>query len=127
MGTNNIIFLEVLEWFDPTGKEMVHRIPEHGSGEIKFGAQLFVRDSQAAVVLLTDGLQTGAASPALAEADALRAQGVLVFTIGLGDEADHGLLRRVATTPDDHLASPSPGDLVAIYQRILSRVVCRMQ
>jgi membrane protease subunit (stomatin/prohibitin family) len=49
MGTNNIIFLEVLEWFDSTGREMVHRIPEQGSGEIKFGAQLFVRDSQAAV------------------------------------------------------------------------------
>jgi membrane protease subunit (stomatin/prohibitin family) len=49
MGTNNIIFLEVLEWFDPTGREMVHRIPEEGSGEIKYGAQLFVRDSQAAV------------------------------------------------------------------------------
>jgi membrane protease subunit (stomatin/prohibitin family) len=49
MGKNNIIFLEVLEWFDPTGREMVHRIPGEGSGEIKFGAQLFVRDSQAAV------------------------------------------------------------------------------
>jgi len=49
MGTNNIIFLEVIEWFDETGKEIVHRIPENGSGEIKYGAQLIVRESQAAV------------------------------------------------------------------------------
>jgi membrane protease subunit (stomatin/prohibitin family) len=49
MGTNNIIFLEVIEWFDETGKELLHRIPESGSGEIKFGAQLIVRPSQIAV------------------------------------------------------------------------------
>jgi len=49
MGTNNIIFLEILEWFDKTGQEILHRIPEAGSGEIKFGAQLIVRESQAAV------------------------------------------------------------------------------
>ncbi|MCU0578901.1 MAG: SPFH domain-containing protein [Desulfobacterota bacterium] len=49
MGTNNLIFLEVLEWLDQTGREMAHRIPEQGSGEIKFGAQLTVRESQAAV------------------------------------------------------------------------------
>lgn len=50
MATNNVIFLEVIEWFDETGKELVHRIPEEGSGEIKFGAQLTVRESQAAVL-----------------------------------------------------------------------------
>ena len=49
MGSNNVIFLEVLEWFDNTGKELVHRLPEEGSGEIKYGAQLTVRESQAAV------------------------------------------------------------------------------
>lgn len=49
MGTNNVVFLEVLEWFDESGKELVHRIPEEGSGEIKWGAQMTVRESQAAV------------------------------------------------------------------------------
>ncbi len=49
MGTNNVVFLEVIEWFDESGKELVHRIPEEGSGEIKWGAQMTVRESQAAV------------------------------------------------------------------------------
>ena len=49
MGTDNTLFLEIIEWFDETGKQLVHRIPEKGSGDIKFGAQLIVRESQAAV------------------------------------------------------------------------------
>lgn len=44
------IFLENIEWFDETGQELVHRLPEHGSAEIKYGAQLTVRESQAAVL-----------------------------------------------------------------------------
>ena len=46
---NNKIFMEVIEWFDDTGKEIAHRIPGEGSGEIKYGAQLTVRESQTAV------------------------------------------------------------------------------
>jgi len=42
-------FMEVIEWLDETGEELVHRVPEEGSGETKFGAQLIVRDSQAAI------------------------------------------------------------------------------
>jgi membrane protease subunit (stomatin/prohibitin family) len=50
MGSDNAVFLEALEWFDETGQELLHRLPESGSGEIKFGAQLTVRESQAAVM-----------------------------------------------------------------------------
>jgi len=50
MGTDNIIFLELIEWFDESGEELVHRIPEKGSGEIKLGAQLIIRESQAGVL-----------------------------------------------------------------------------
>jgi len=50
MATDNTVFLEVIEWFDESGRELVHRIPEIGSGEIKFGAQLIVRESQCGVL-----------------------------------------------------------------------------
>ncbi|GFE60704.1 SPFH domain-containing protein [Geobacter sp. AOG2] len=42
-------FMEVVEFLDPGGDDMVHRVPEEGSGELKFGAMCIVRDSQAAV------------------------------------------------------------------------------
>jgi membrane protease subunit (stomatin/prohibitin family) len=49
MSNGNLVFLENLEWFDESGKGLVPRLPENGSGEIKYGAQLTVRESQAAV------------------------------------------------------------------------------
>lgn len=62
MGTNNRFFLEMLEWFDETGQELVHRLPEEGSADIKYGAQLVVRESQAAVFFY-NGKAVGAFGP----------------------------------------------------------------
>jgi len=54
--------MEVIEFLDRTGQDMVHRIPESGSGETKFGAMCVVRDSQAAV-FFKDGRGTDVLGP----------------------------------------------------------------
>jgi membrane protease subunit (stomatin/prohibitin family) len=41
--------LDIIEYLDPTGKEIVHRVPEEGSGEIVLGTQCIVRENQVAV------------------------------------------------------------------------------
>jgi membrane protease subunit (stomatin/prohibitin family) len=40
---------DVIEYLDPSDREIVHRIPAHGSGDFRLGSQLIVRESQAAV------------------------------------------------------------------------------
>jgi membrane protease subunit (stomatin/prohibitin family) len=43
------VMMEILEWVDMSATDMIHRVPEKGSLDIKAGAQLIVRDSQSAV------------------------------------------------------------------------------
>jgi excisionase family DNA binding protein len=41
--------IDVVEFVDEAGNEMIHRIPERGSGDFRFGSNVIVRESQAAV------------------------------------------------------------------------------
>jgi membrane protease subunit (stomatin/prohibitin family) len=40
---------DIVEFVDEAGNEIVHRIPERGSGDFRIGSQVIVRESQAAV------------------------------------------------------------------------------
>jgi membrane protease subunit (stomatin/prohibitin family) len=42
-------FIDVVEFMDETGREMVHRIPDRGPGDFRMGSQVIVRESQSAV------------------------------------------------------------------------------
>ncbi|MBD3279078.1 MAG: zinc-ribbon domain-containing protein [Candidatus Aegiribacteria sp.] len=41
--------LEIVEWMDDSGREIVHRVPQSGAGEFRLGSQVVVRESQDAV------------------------------------------------------------------------------
>ncbi len=43
------LLIEIIEWLDQNGDEMLFRIPQQGSADFKLGAQLIVRDSQMAI------------------------------------------------------------------------------
>ncbi|MFN8421942.1 MAG: VWA domain-containing protein [Anaerolineae bacterium] len=85
------------------------------------------------MILLTDGLPNRVPTPypsgrqedtVLAAATALKAQGVRVFTIGLGEEDDvfKQLLRDAASTPSDFYFAPDGEDLEGIYERIAGTI-----
>lgn len=54
--------IDVVEYTDATGMEIVHKVPEDGQADIRWGAQLIVRESQAAV-FFRDGKALDVFSP----------------------------------------------------------------
>ena len=81
------------------------------------------RDRARVAVLLSDG--GSPAEPALAEAGRLRSDGVRLFAIGLGADADVDLLRALVSTPSDYRGAGDAADLAAIYRSIGAEITCR--
>ncbi len=78
------------------------------------------------VLFLTDGRPTGTdEATVLAEAALTKAQGIALYTIGLGSDVNEGLLRAMASSPDHYYYSPSSAQLSEIYRRIAGELRCR--
>jgi Mg-chelatase subunit ChlD/sugar lactone lactonase YvrE len=75
------------------------------------------------IVLMTDGRPEGAG---LVDADqaaqAAKDAGIRLFSVGFGPDVDPGLLRRMASTPDDYNFAPSEAELAQIYIEIARRI-----
>lgn len=69
------------------------------------------------MVLLSDGRPTAGGDPRAA-ADAAKAAGLRIFTIGLGNEIDPELMRALASIPSNFYFAPDSGALDAIYEQI---------
>ncbi len=82
MGAGNVVFPEVIEWFDESGKQMVQRIPQEGSGEIKRGAQPTVRESQAAGFSISASSHRSCSSPPSSAPGKDRERGSLIYPSG---------------------------------------------
>lgn len=54
--------LDLIEWSDPIGNELVYRVPGRGSGEFRLGSQCVVREGQMAV-FARDGITADILSP----------------------------------------------------------------
>ncbi|RIL06659.1 hypothetical protein DCC79_15295, partial [bacterium] len=74
---------------------------------------------QRAVIVLTDGRNNPEPiASAVAAAGAVKAEGVRLFTIGLGDDVETDALREMASGPADYFFAPDGEDLAAVYQAI---------
>ena len=82
-------------------------------------------------MLLSDGLPnvTGLA-PAVATAQALasavtaKSQGIIIYTIGLGEEVNPALIQQMASTPSNYFFAPSGAQLGGVYKAI-SEIECQ--
>ncbi|MEO8083460.1 MAG: VWA domain-containing protein [Ardenticatenales bacterium] len=77
------------------------------------------------IVLLTDGRSNPRRiADAEAVAAAARADGIVVFTIALGDDVDAEALARIASRPEYAFRAPTADDLAAIYGAVAGAIPC---
>lgn len=80
-------------------------------------------DAVKGIVFLSDGWYNEGGSP-FTMAKNLKAQGVKIWTIGLGEGADTVTLRQLASSPQDYYFAKNPGDLQGTFENI-SSALCR--
>jgi Mg-chelatase subunit ChlD len=79
-----------------------------------------------AIVLLTDGRQSGApVTEVQRAAAATRTAGIDVYTVGLGADVDGPLLAEIAGRPNRAYIAPDEADLAQIYRDIARAIPCR--
>ncbi|RME44052.1 MAG: VWA domain-containing protein, partial [Chloroflexi bacterium] len=78
-------------------------------------------EANGVIVLLTDGQSDVAA--ALRAAAQAKDQGYRIVTVGVGGDTDEGVLRQIASGPDDYFSALNPQDLPKIYQQVAQQIV----
>lgn len=77
-----------------------------------------------AMVVLTDGRATNGPEPAIRAADIAKADGVYIFTIGLGDNIDREQLLAMASEPSAYFEVASAESLSDVYAAIAVDLPC---
>jgi streptogramin lyase len=82
-------------------------------------------ENKSVIILLTDGLPNPVGpDEVLRVADAVKASGITIYTIGLGKDVNADLLRAVASWPNAYYPSPGGDDLAELYRRIARVIYC---
>ena len=76
------------------------------------------------MVVLTDGLASEGPEPGLAAAEAAKADGVTIFTIGLGTDVDREQLRAMASQPAWYYEAADAADLRHMYDTVALELPC---
>lgn len=73
------------------------------------------------MVVVTDGVASADLGSVRATAAAARADGVTIYTVGIGAEVNQALLIELAGDPSRHLFAPDAEDLAGLYAAIAAR------
>jgi uncharacterized protein YegL len=85
------------------------------------------KDNTPVMIVLTDGLSNPRpVSEAVTRAAETKEDGVVVYTIGLGDSLDFEALTQMASKPEYFYRAPDAEDLAGIYQQIAVEIPCPM-